>query len=120
MKNYAYICENENLKENIKQLEETGYKYIVKAKDRFLTGWGRGAKGGHVQLIAARTTRQRDLIIEDLEKDKSMLFIDWQRIENYNAIYNYTKRGKTFTVRNDWTRAFNGNEQQIAEYKGVK
>lgn len=34
------ILSNENLMENVKKLQEMGYKYIVKAQDKFLSGWG--------------------------------------------------------------------------------
>lgn len=100
-----YICENGNLKENLQKLIENGYKYIIKANDKFLGGsfnpWGKK----HIQLIASKTLEDTRIILEDLENDKTMNYIDWQYIENYKAIYNYT-RNKSFTIKNDWTRCF--------------
>lgn len=103
------IIENDNLKKNIEELKENGYKYIVKAKDKFLGGWGRSGQGGHVQLIACRTSEELELIKNDLHNDNTMSYVDWNYIDNYNNIYNWT-RGKSFTIRNDWTRAFKSQE----------
>ena len=103
------IIENENLKENINKLQEMGYKFIVKAKDNFLTGWGQGSVNGHVHLIACMDWEQLETIKHDLYKDKSMSYINWCYIHDIKAIYNYA-RNKTFTVRNDWTRCFNNIE----------
>jgi hypothetical protein len=101
MKNNVYS--NENLKENLKLLENMGYKYIVKAKDKFLSGWGKSGPAGHIQLIAAKDIKEVELIMDDLKKDKTFNYIDYQFISNYKAINNYT-RGKSFTIRNDWTK----------------
>ena len=63
------------------------------------------SKKKHIHLIASKTWEDTQIILHDLDNDKFMNYIDWQYIENYNAIYNYT-RNKTFTIRNDWTRCF--------------
>lgn len=97
------ICSNENLKENLKLLENMGYKYIVKAKDTFLSGWGKSGPAGHIQLIAAKDIKELELIMNDLKKDKAFNYIDYQVISNYEAINNYIRR-KSFTIRNDWTK----------------
>lgn len=97
------IRANENLKENLKRLEGMGYKYILKANDKFLTGWGRAENKKHLQLIACVDRVELEEIKNDLEKDPTFNYINWENIKNINNIYNWT-RGKTYTIRNDWTR----------------
>lgn len=97
-----YICEsNKNLKENIKILQENGYKYIIKACDKFLSGWGGAGNKKHVQLIACKTDEELYRIKNRLYEDKSFNYIDWNIIDNYNSIYNWV-RNKSYTIRNDW------------------
>lgn len=108
------ICENENLKKNIEELKANGYKYVVKAKDNWLSGWGVSGRGGHVHIIACRTFEELETIKRDLYNDTSMSYVDWNYISNYKNIYGWT-RGKSFTIRNDWTRAFS-NEKEIKAY----
>lgn len=104
---YEYICEsNGDLREAINKLRELGYKYIVKATDKCLSGWGSAENRKHIQLIACYDDKELYAIERDVLKDKSFNYIDWNYISNYKAIYNWT-RGKSYTVRNDWTRAFN-------------
>jgi hypothetical protein len=100
-----YMCENDNLKENLQILIDNNYKYIVKCCDSFLGGWENNGYKKHIHLIACETVEEREKILADLRNDKFMKYIDWQPITAYNSIYAYT-RGKTFTIRNDWTRAF--------------
>ena len=97
------IVENENLQENLKKLQELGYKYIVKAQDNFLSGWGCGAKK-HLQLIACKDSNELDTIKRDLYNDNTMKYVNWWFI-NDKAIINAT-RNKSYTIRNDWTRCF--------------
>lgn len=101
------VYSNESLKENLKILANMGYKYIVKANDKFLSGWGNSGVNGHIQLIAAKDWQDAEAIIYDLEKDKGFNYIDYQLINNYKNIKNYT-RNKSFTIRNDWTRHLRG------------
>lgn len=99
------ICENENITENLKKLQEMGYTYIVKAQDKFLSGWGSAMNRKHIQLIACKTSEERRTITDDLEKDNSMGYINWYRIDDKQGIYN-TIRNKSYTIRNDWARSF--------------
>ena len=100
------IRENENLTKNVKELQQMGYTYIVKAQDKFLSGWGRATNKKHVQLIACRDIKQLNTILLDLDNDNTMGYVNWCYINDIQTIYNYT-RGKSFTIRNDWTRCFN-------------
>ena len=104
---YEYVYENnENLKQAIKKLQDLGYKYIVKANDKMLGGWGGAENKKHIHLIAAYDSNELDAILRDVRGDNSFNYIDWNYINNYSNIYGWT-RGKSYTVRNDWTRAFN-------------
>ena len=101
-----YVCRtNENLKENINILKEMGYKYIVKACDKWLSGWGGAENKKHVQLIACKDNKELDAILKDVRNDNTFNYIDWNYISNYSNIYGWT-RGKSWTLRNDWSRAF--------------
>lgn len=92
---------NENLKENLRKLKEMGYKYIVKAKDNLLSGWGESGPTGHIQLIAAKDLSEVYNIIIDLKKHNTFSYINWLSINNYAAIEKFTIN-KSFTIRNDW------------------
>lgn len=100
-----YICEHDNLNENLKILQENGYKYIVKGCDKFLSGWGGASGTKHIQLIACRDRYELETIKNDLYNDNSFNYINWYYITDkkdiYQAVYN-----KSFTIRNDWTRCF--------------
>ena len=100
------IRENENLNKNLKKLEAMGYKYIIKVNDKFLSNFFGGYKGQgktHIQLIACVDRVELEAIKQDLKNDNTFNYINWDRIENKKAIYNWTYN-KTFTIRNDWTR----------------
>ena len=103
MKDYI-ICEtNGNLTENLKELEKLGYKFIIKAVDKFLSGWGGAQNKKHVQLIACKTSAELDTILADLYNDKGFNYVNWNYLSNKKAIYNFI-RNKSYTIRNDWTR----------------
>jgi len=99
------IISNEDLTKNLNELKEMGYKFIVKANDKFLSGWGNSARGGHVQLIACKTYDELETIKNDLYRDNSFNYVNWDYISNKSAIYGYI-RNKSYTIRNDWTRCF--------------
>ena len=75
------ICENDNIGYYLNELIFNGYKYIVKAKDNFLSGWGGSARGGHIQLIACKTPEERETILQDLYNDKTMQYVTSLLIE---------------------------------------
>ena len=101
---FKYICKNENLKENLQELKDMGYNYVVKAQDKFLSGWGLSTGKKHIQLIACYDNYEREVVYRDLQHDDSMNYINWYRIDDYKGIYGAIYN-KTFTIRNDWSRA---------------
>lgn len=103
MEKIVYICENDNLKENLKRLENMGYKYVVKASDIFLSGWGLSSGKKHIQLIACYDENERQLVYKDLKNDNTLNYVNWYWINDYKGIYSATYN-KTFTIRNDWSR----------------
>lgn len=111
MEKIVYICENDNLKENLKRLENMGYKYIVKVNDTLLSGWGLSHGKKHIQLIACYDEKERQLVYKDLKHDDTLNYINWYYINDYKGIYSATYN-KTFTIRNDWTRT----DGYIAKY----
>lgn len=101
-----YVCvNNADLKKTVNKLKEMGYKYIVKATDKWLSGWGGAENKKHVQLIACYDNKELDAILKDVRNDNTFNYIDWNYMSNYSSIYGWT-RGKSWTLRNDWTRAF--------------
>lgn len=99
-----YVCEsNGNLRKNIELLKENGYTYIIKCVDKRLSGWGGATGKKHIQLIACKDASELTAVLSDVENDKSFNYVDWNYIQNYKSIYNWTKN-KSYTIRNDWTR----------------
>ena len=99
------IYTNEDLTKNLKLANDLGYKFVIKAQDKFLSFWGLSENKKHLQLILCKTPEERDLILKDLYNDKTFIYVNWYYINNLQGIYN-TTRGKSWTLRNDWTRAF--------------
>lgn len=97
------ICSNENITNNLKLLQDMGYKYIIKAQDKFLSGWGYAENKKHIQLIGAKDENEKYKILNDLYNDKCFNYVNWCYIQDKQTIYNYI-RNKTYTIRNDWTR----------------
>lgn len=109
--------ENAN-KKDIEELKKLGYKYIIKAKDTFLSGWGNSANKTHIQLILCRTMEELELILRDLRSDKTFSYVTWNYLD-YKNVYNYTYN-KNYTIRNDWTRAFHNEIDKKRYLEGVK
>ena len=105
---YEYICEsNGNIRATINRLKDLGYKYIVKATDKWLSGWSGTVTENkkHIHLIACYDVKELNAILADVNGDNTFNYVDWNYINNYSNIYAWT-RGKSYTIRNDWTRAF--------------
>lgn len=103
MKNKSIYDSNNGL--HLKELQDMGYKYIVKGVDNFLSGWGSASGKKHLQLIACKTIEEREKIYKDLLNDNTFTYVNWYYITDKRCIYN-TIRGKSYTIRNDWTRCF--------------
>ena len=99
------IWSNTELSKNLDILKQEGYNYIIKAQDKIFSYWGLSQNKKHIQLIACKTEKEKDIILKDLYNDKSFNYVNWCYLKDKKTIYNYTK-DKTFTIRNDWTRAF--------------
>ena len=101
----SVIYTNENLTKNLKLAINQGYKFIIKAQDKFLSNWGLSKNKKHLQLILCKNEKEKDIILKDLYQDNSFKYVNWYYINDLQGIYN-TTRGKTWTLRNDWARAF--------------
>ena len=99
------ILTNEDLTKNLKLANNLGYKFVIKAQEKFLSGWGLSDNKKHLQLILCKTENEKDLILKDLYDDNTFIYVNWYCINDLQGIYN-TTRGKSWTLRNDWTRAF--------------
>lgn len=99
------IYTNEDLTKNLKLANNLGYKFVIKAQDIFLSDWGKSERKKHLQLILCKTENEKDIILKDLYCDDTFVHINWYYINDLQGIYN-TTHGKSWTLRNDWTRAF--------------
>lgn len=100
------ICKNNcNIDKTLKELKEQGFNYIIKASDKLLSDWGLATNKKHIQLIACKTTEEKDTILHDLYSDKGFNYINWYYIEDIKQI-KAIARNKSYTIRNDWTRCF--------------
>lgn len=101
----SVIYTNEELTKNLKLAINQGYKFVIKAQDKFFSNWGLSENKKHLQLILCKTEKEKDLILKDLYNDSTFIYVNWYYINDLQEIYNTTS-GKTWTLRNDWTRAF--------------
>lgn len=101
---FKYICENENLKENLQELKDMGYKYVVKVNDKWLGGSNSPYHKKHIQLIACYDSNEKQAVLNDVRYDNTFNYDNWYIIDDYKGIYSATYN-KTFTIRNDWSRA---------------
>ena len=99
------IFAHEELTKNLKLAINKGYKFVIKAQDKFLSDWGLSENKKHLQLILCKTEEEKNIILKDLYQDNSFKYINWYYINELQGIYN-TTRGKTWTLRNNWSRAF--------------
>ncbi len=100
------IIKNDNLGYYINQLSMEGYKYIIKAKDKFLSGWGKADNKSHIQLIACKTQQELDTILKDLYNDNTFNYVNFYLIPNeFDKIIKLSYK-YSYTIRNDWTRCF--------------
>ena len=100
------ICSNDNIGYYINYLSMNGYKYIIKAHDKFLSGWGNAGNKSHIQLIACKTEEERVAIMKDLDSDNSFNYVIWYRIPEENKTIINLSYKYSYTIRNDWTRCF--------------
>lgn len=98
------IVENDKLGYYLNQLSMEGYRYIIKARDKFLSGWGNAGNKSHIQLIACRNEEEKSKILHDLYKDKSFNYVNWYIIPNENDKIIKLSYRYSYTIRNDWTR----------------
>jgi hypothetical protein len=102
--NNRIICSNDNIGYYVNYLTMNNYKYIIKANDKFLSGWGQSTNRKHIQLIACKTEEEKDHIIEDLTKDNAFNYINWYYIPNENDKIIKLSYRYSYTIRNDWSR----------------
>lgn len=105
-----YEIEN-SLQDYIREFQGFNYKYVVKAQDNCLSGWGYARNKKHIQLILCSDYEELTKIVQDLRNDKTMSYVNWWFISDIKGITQAT-RGKTWTLRNDWTRAFYSQKEK--------
>lgn len=92
---------------NLKDLKELSkdYNYIVKANDKFLSGWGEAKNKKHIQLILCKTIEEKERIFNDLQKDNTFNYVNWYPLSEswFNNILQL-KYKYSVSLRNDWSR----------------
>lgn len=105
MKNKTIYTTNCDITKILKELKELGYNYIIKANDKLFSDWGLATNKKHIQLIACKTIEEKDTILHDVYNDNTFNYINWYSIDDIKQI-KAIARGKSYTIRNDWTRCF--------------
>ena len=100
------IVENDNLGYWLNSLTMDGYRYIIKAKDKFLSGWGKAENKPHIQLIACKNEEEKSTILKDLYKDSNFQYVTYFIIPKENSKVIKLGYKYSYTIRNDWTRCF--------------
>ncbi len=100
------IVKNDNLGYWLNSLSMEGYRYIIKAKDKFLSGWGEAENKAHIQLIACKNEVELNTILNDVRNDDSFNYVNWYRIPQENDKIIKLSYRYSYTIRNDWTRCF--------------
>lgn len=99
--NDKLIIANDSLYKWLDYFKENNYKYIVKVKDKFLSGWGLSQNKAHIQLIACKNVDHLEKVLKRVKSDSTFSNVNWWFIEDKKAINN-TIRNKTYTIRNDF------------------
>lgn len=100
------IIQNDNIGYYLNYLCMNNYKYIIKANDKMMSGWGNATGKTHIQLIACKTEEEKDTILKDLYNDKSFNYVNWYMIPYENDKIIKLSYKYSYTIRNDWTRCF--------------
>lgn len=89
-------------KDTLKEISKD-YKYIIKANDNFLSGWGASTNKKHIQLILAKDEQEKERILHRLYTDNTFNYINWYPLNNkwYNNILALRNRYH-YTLRNDF------------------
>lgn len=101
------IIANDMIGYYINYLTMNDYKYIIKARDKWLSGWGKANNKTHIQLIACKTEQEKDTILKDLYNDNTFSYVNWYIIPYENDKIIKLSYRYSYTIRNDWTRCFN-------------
>ena len=91
---------NEISKQDIDNFKKLGYKYFVKANDKFLSGWGLAESKKHIQIVLCKNFEDVNKMINYFNNDNSFNYVNYGYLEYksiYTCIYN-----KSFTIRNSW------------------
>ena len=90
-------------KQDIEYFKKIGYKYFVKANDKFLSGWGQAENKIHVQIILCKNMEDVNKMIKYFSNSNDFNYINYNYLE-YKAIYNCIYN-KSFTILNEWVLA---------------
>ena len=98
------IIKNDNLGYYLNELFSNDYKYIIKAKDKMLSGWGNATGKTHIQLIACKRHDELNTILDDLRNDNTFNYINFYVLPyEFDKLINLSYK-YSYTIRNDWTR----------------
>ena len=91
-------------KQDLEELQKD-YKYIIKAHDKFLSGWGKAERKQHIQLILCKDEKEKDNILYNLYHDEEFNYINWYPLKNdFFSNILALRNNKSYSLRNDWKR----------------
>ena len=86
-----------------KDLLQHDFKFWVKAKDKFLSGWGCAENRTHLQIVAVRTREEVDKMLRYFRSDKSYSYATFGLLSDYSL--NSIIKGNSYTIRTNYTVA---------------
>lgn len=113
------------MKKDLKLLEKAGFKYIVKLKDEYLSGWGLAEDKEHYQLISCTSMEE----VNDLEKYTKEEENGFSNFSVYilktekDALIHYIRNKKaSFSIKYLWTLGLENitKEHKTAREKAAK
>lgn len=102
MTNDIYIY-NSLIKEEIEEYKNLGYKFFVKANDKFMTGWGLAKDKNHIQIVLCKNMDDVNKMMNYFKNDSSYNYVNFGYLD-YKTLYNCTYN-KSFSIRNHWELA---------------
>lgn len=102
MTNDIYM-HNSLIKEEIEECKNLGYKFFVKANDKFMPGWGLAKDKTHIQIVLCKNIDDVNKMMNYFKNDNSFNYANFGYLD-YKTLYNCI-RNKSFSIRNKWELA---------------
>ena len=81
------------------ELDVNDYLYIVYAKDKLLSGWGKAPTTSHWQLILVKDIYAREVMLEYLHSSNTYSYINWALISDLKKLL---RSKKSYSIRDSY------------------